>query len=75
MIATEGLTGITNTSRNKKMNDHLLIAICLIIVGIVVVQDDGFEHRWCETYPDWCMPVAGDELEEWKNDNNQRIVA
>lgn len=41
------------------MSDHLLIAIGVLIVAIVIVQDDGFEHRWCETYPDWCMPVAG----------------
>lgn len=50
------------------MSDHLLIAIGLLIVGIVIIQDDGFEHRWCETYPEWCMPVAAEELEEWKND-------
>lgn len=43
------------------MNDHLLIAIGVLIVGIVMIQDDGFEHRWCDTYPDWCSSVDTDE--------------
>lgn len=46
------------------MSDHLLIAIGMLIVCIVIVQDDDFEYRWCETYPEWCMPVAANELEE-----------
>lgn len=52
------------TGMRNKMSDHFLIAIGVLIVGIVMIQDDGFEHRWCETYPDWCMPVAAEELEE-----------
>jgi len=53
------------------MNDHLLIAIGVLIVGIVMIQDYGFEHRWCATYPDWCMPVSADDSDlfvDWYDD-------
>lgn len=62
------------TARHKEMTDYKLALIAFLAAFIATSFDsaEGFERRWCETYQEWCTPVAGDELEEWK-DENQRI--
>lgn len=45
-----------------------LIGFLVVYVLSSCVDADGFDKRWCPTYPEWCTSVAGDELEEWTND-------
>lgn len=52
------------------MTDYKLALAAFLAAFIATSFDsaEGFERRWCGTYPEWCTPVADDELEEWKND-------
>jgi hypothetical protein len=52
------------------MTDYKLALAAFLAALIATSLDsaEAFERRWCETYQDWCTPVAADELEEWKND-------
>lgn len=45
-----------------------LLGFFVVYVLSSCVDAGGFERRWYGTYPEWCTPVADDELEEWKND-------
>jgi len=49
------------------MNYWPAITVSLVFVIIAVLTNDGFEQRWCATYPDWCMPVAAGGLNEWRS--------
>jgi len=49
-----------------------LLGFLVVYVFSSCVDAGGFDRRWCPTYQEWCTPVAGAELEEWK-DENQRI--
>jgi hypothetical protein len=52
------------------MTDYKLALAAFLAALIATSLDsaEAFERRWCETYPEWCTPVADKELEEWKND-------
>lgn len=54
------------------MTDYKLALAAFLAALIATSFDDaeGFEHRWCETYPEWCMPVAAEELKEWSGDEH-----
>lgn len=45
-----------------------LLGFLVVYVLSSCVDAGGFDRRWCQTYTEWCTPVAADELEEWKND-------
>lgn len=53
------------------MNYWPAITVSLVFVIIAVLTNDGFEQRWCATYPDWCMPVSADDSDlfvDWYDD-------
>ena len=54
------------------MADYKLVLIAFLAALIATSLDsaEGFERRWCETYPEWCTTVAAEELKEWSGDEH-----